>query len=339
MRLWTALLAVSSAALASEPTNLTEWEEAYQFECNAPFTHFAPAVATDFEGVRYEHSGATLKVRRLTPRAGKVATLGLLAGIKDAEPETLEVLSQFIATFEKADVDAIVIGGDSSVEPDVLDAIYAYLAKTTKRPLLSIAGNMERGGAHNYAINKARKAGATNLINMGLVRRFDGEGVDVVSLSGYHDKAFLHLSGGCLYTDKHLADAVTAAKASDDTVVWLSHGPPRMKGEKAIDFVPGSGNVGNPAITDALSQGKVKFGIAGHILEAAGKATDLTGKPQPQKKWLPSLFVNQGSANPLPWKLNDGSTSWGLAALLSIEGAKGSYEVLKAPKPTPKAAQ
>jgi hypothetical protein len=43
--------------------------------------------------------------------------------------------------------------------------------------------------------------------------------------------------------------------------------------------------------------------------------------------------VNQGSANPLPWKLNDGTTSYGLAALLTIDGKKASYEILRGAKP------
>ena len=45
------------------------------------------------------------------------------AGIKDLEPETRAMLDLFLADFEKADVDALVIGGDSSSEPDVLDSI------------------------------------------------------------------------------------------------------------------------------------------------------------------------------------------------------------------------
>jgi hypothetical protein len=35
--------------------------------------------------------------------------------------------------------------------------------------------------------------------------------------------------------------------------------------------------------------------------------------------------------------LNDGTTSWGLAALVSFTGKTASYEVLRGPKPTPKA--
>src|SRR5207253_655344 len=142
-------------------------------------------------GFKYEFQGGTVKVRRETPRKEKAAKLGVIAGIKDLEPETEEALKKVLAQFEAADIDALIVGGDTAEEPEVLDKIYAFLAETVKRPILTIAGNTERGGAHNYAVAKARKAGALHLINMGLSRRYDGEGVDVVSLSGYHDKKYL----------------------------------------------------------------------------------------------------------------------------------------------------
>src|SRR5205823_14408889 len=116
---------------------------------------------------------------------------------------------------EAADIEAIIIGGDTAEQPETRDAIYEYLVGATQRPLLSITGNTERAGAHNYAIDKQRKAGALNLINMGHQRRYDGPGFDIVAVSGYHDKTYLHLSGGCLYTDQALTDAESAARASD----------------------------------------------------------------------------------------------------------------------------
>ncbi|MBL8953363.1 MAG: hypothetical protein JNK82_21495, partial [Myxococcaceae bacterium] len=210
-----------------------------------------------------------------------------------------------------------------------------WLPKQTKRPMVSITGNTERSGAHNYAIAKARKAGYLNLINMGLQRRYDGPGFDLVSISGYHDKTYLHLSGGCIYNDQALTDAETAIRAADDPVVMLVHGPPRQSGKQAIDFVPGAGNVGDPKLADLLKRMKVPFGVFGHILEAGGHATDLGGKPIAQKKPSAALYVNQGSANPLPWKMNDGTTSYGLAAVMTVTGKQASYEVLKAPKPAP----
>ena len=328
--LFAAVLLLSSLAFAED---FASWEERYQFDCNGPFEHFSPADVKEREGWRFEHTGGTVKVRRLKARASKKPVLGLLAGIKDLEPETRAMLDVFIADFEKADVDAIVIGGDSSSEPDALDQILEYLGKATSRPLLIVAGNMERGAALNYAILKQRKAGATHLLNLDVIRRYDGDGVDVIGLGGYHDKAYLHLAGGCIYKEKDVEALERAAAAADDPVVLLTHGPPRQKGQQALDYVPGADNVGDPQLSALIAKAKISFGIHGHILEAAGRATDASGKPLPQKKPQTTLFVNQGSANPLPWKLNDGSTSYGLAALMTLDGKKASYEIIRGPKP------
>ena len=330
------LVVFSSAALAADPPPQSEaaFEEAYQFECNAPWV-IVDSALVKYQGWLYDYQGAQLKVRREKEAPKGPVKLGLLAGIKDLEPETQSTLERFFAEFEKQDVELVVVGGDTAEQTEVLDQVYAWLPQQTKRPIVSIAGNTERAGAHNYAIAKVRKTGAINLINMGLVRRYDGPGFDVVSLSGYHDKTYLHLSGGCIYSDQALTDAESAIRAADDPVVMLVHGPPRQSGKQALDFVPGAGNVGDARLTELLKKLKVPFGVFGHILEAGGHATDLAGKPLPPKKPAAALYVNQGSANPLPWKMNDGSTSYGLAAILTLDGRKASYEVLKAPKPPP----
>jgi Icc-related predicted phosphoesterase len=334
-RLVAALTALCSlSALADAPTTQDAWEEAAQFDCIGPVSHLPAPDVKEKDGFRYEYLGSSVKLRRSGAKAGKQVRLGLLAGIKDLDDETKATLARFFSEFEKADVDAVVIGGDTSSDPQMLETIYGHLAQVTKRPVLIIAGNMERGASLNYALSKARKeADAINLVNMDLVRRADFDGVDVVSLGGYHDKAFLHLAGGCIYQDKHVDQLETMAKEADDPVALLTHGPMRQKGQQALDYVPGAENVGDPRLTAIVQSAKIQFGITGHILEAAGKGTDATGRVLPPKKLHPSLFVNQGSANPLPWKMNDGSTSHGLAAIMTFEGNKASYEVLKNPKP------
>lgn len=330
-------LLVASLAQAEDPQDHAQWLEQWQFDCNAPFAETPKSTEVSHGGFKYELKGGVVKLRRESPRpAGRPARLGAIAGIKELEPETQALLSDVLAKFEKADVDAILIGGDTAEEPEVLQSIYAFLVANTKRPLLTVIGNTERAGAHNYAVSKARE-GHPNLINMGLTRRLDGEGFDVVSLSGYHDKRYLHLNGGCLYTDKAIDEVAQAAKASDDPVVFLTHGPPKQSGKPALDFVPGAGNVGDPAITKLIKDAKIPFGVFGHILEAAGHGTDLAGKVLPEKKAHPALYVNQGSCNPLPWKLNDGTTSYGLAAILTVQGKSGSYEIIRAAKPKPAA--
>jgi Icc-related predicted phosphoesterase len=328
------LVAVLALTLSQAPSTQAQWEEAAQFDCIGLFTHFATPDVKTLGGFRLEYTGATVKLRRSASGKPKAIRLGLLAGIKDLDPETKARVEDFLASFEKADVDAIVIGGDTSSEPAMLETIFTFLVQATKRPLLVIAGNMERGASLNYALTKVRtEQKADHLVNMDLVRRADFDGADVVSLGGYHDKAFLHLSGGCIYQDKHLDQLEQAAGAADDPVVMLSHGPMRQKGQQALDFVPGADNVGDPRLTALVQRAKIPFGITGHILEAAGKGTDATGKVLPPKKPHPVLFVNQGSANPLPWKMNDGTTAHGLAAILTIQGKLGSYEVLRGPKP------
>jgi Icc-related predicted phosphoesterase len=331
------LLLLPLLLAADPPKDWTAYEEAYAFDCNAPWVLVDPPQLVKYEGWTYDYSGASMKVRRDKPPPAKPGPvkLGLLAGIKDLEKETQETLKRFLDEFEKQDVELVIVGGDTAEQTEVLDAVYAWLPQQTKRPIVSITGNTERSGAHNYAIAKVRKGGAMNLINMGLVRRYDGPGFDVVALSGYHDKTYLHLSGGCIYTDQAITDAESAIRAADDPVVMLVHGPPRQAGKAALDFVPGAGNVGDPKLAELMKKMKVPFGAFGHILEAGGHGTDLAGKPLPQKKLVKELMVNQGSANSLPWKMNDGSTSYGLAAILTINGKQASYEVLRAPKPPP----
>ncbi len=326
----------AAPAFADDVADWAAWQNAYEFDCNAPFASVQKPEAAKLGAFTYEFAGGTVKVRRETPRKDKAVKLGVIAGIKDLEPETKDALAKVLAQFDAADVDVILVGGDSAEAPEPLEQIYAYLVEATKRPMLSIAGNTERGGAHNYAIAKQRKAGHLHLINMGLTRRYDGEGVDVVALSGYHDKRYLHVTGGCLYTEKAVAEVGAAVRASDDPVVFLAHGPPKQQGGKAIDYVPQVGNVGDTALNAIITEAKIPFGVFGHILEAAGHATDLSGKQVlPQKKPQKTLYLNQGSVNPLVWKLNDGTTSYGLAAIVTVKDKQASYEMIRLPKPPP----
>lgn len=326
----TALLAATS--MAEPATTHAEFESKNEFKCNAPLEVLAQAEVREHAGFRYELRGSTVALRRASPAKGP-ARIGVLSAIKDAEPQTLALLTNFVETFEKRDVALIVVGGDTADDPAVLERVYAHLTQKTSRPILTVAGNTERSGAHNHAVAKTRKAGAQHLLNGGLVRRLDAEGFDVVTLSGYYDPRYAHGRGVCIYKKEDVQAVIAAAKSSDDPVILLSHGPPRQEGKSAVDFVPGAGNVGDQEITRALTEGNIPFGIHGHILEAGGIATDLRGKPLREKKTHASLYLNPGSANPLPWKMNTGKTAYGLAAVLTVDGKRASYEILRAPKP------
>jgi hypothetical protein len=110
----------------------------------------------------------------------------------------------------------------------------------------------------------------------------------------------------------------------------VAHGPPKQVGKKAIDLATGAGNVGDPQMTELLQRAKVPFGIFGHILEAGGRGTDLSGKkPRKPKKWHPTLYVNAGTANPDPWPMLDGRTSRGMALYVEVKRKKARFEVLR----------
>ncbi|MHB8877886.1 MAG: metallophosphoesterase family protein, partial [Myxococcaceae bacterium] len=327
-------LSASSLAQGEPPRTFAEYEAAHAFECNGPLDRLPEADVVEHGGLRYELQGSTARVRKPgAPSRGPVK-VGVLSGIKDLEPETREALLGFFAELKKQQVQAVLIGGDTAEEPGDLEKVYGFLVEQTDLPLLAIAGNSERGGAHNYAIQKAR-AGHPNLLNMDIVRRFDGEGFDVVALGGYYDKKFMRMAGGCAYGAADVATVGAAAKECDDPVIFLAHGPPRQRGQAAIDYVPEAGNVGDLELTEVIKAAGIPFGVFGHILEAGGKATDLGGAPLAEKKLHKALYLNPGSANPLPWKLNSGQTSHGLAAVLTVEGKQARYELLRAPKKAP----
>ena len=69
-----AVLVVSSVALAqqaeSPPGNFDEYQDKYQFKCNGPLGSFDVPDVREYGGFRYEHTGATVKVRRATARQG-----------------------------------------------------------------------------------------------------------------------------------------------------------------------------------------------------------------------------------------------------------------------------
>jgi Icc-related predicted phosphoesterase len=100
-----------------------------------------------------------------------------------------------------------------------------------------------------------------------------------------------------------------------------------------LDHVPEAGNVGDPDLTDLITAAKLPFGVFGHILEAAGRGTDLSGKREIKPGvFSDALYVNPGSANSLPWRMNVGPESYGMAMLFTISGQKAKYEVFRSPQ-------
>jgi hypothetical protein len=87
-------------------------------------------------------------------------------------------------------------------------------------------------------------------------------------------------------------------------------------------------------MSELIGDLKIHFGIFGHILEAGGRASDLTGKTKLlQKAWQPALYVNAGTLNPDPWSMLDGTTSHGMGLYVEVEPKRARYEIEKLPAP------
>lgn len=329
-------LAVPPARADEPAAPLKDWV-AYQEEnettCVGPVDgrQAAPTVY-DLGGFHYVVDGARATITRTVPR--KVpgeARLGVVSSVKDDEKETRANVDEYLAKFKAADVDAILVGGDTAINESEIEPILARLA-TLGVPVLAVAGNAENRSAFNRATLEAHRTNR-NVLNLDLVRVVEGGGWDVVSLPGYYDKRYTLQSGTCMYTAADVAKLKALAASVEGPVVLLSHGPPRQAGKLAVDFVPEAGNVGDPDITEALAAAKIPFGVFGHILEAGGRATDLTGKKEIKPlTFAEALYLAPGSVNSLPWRLNGGQTSYGMAAVLTIAGRKAKYEVLRSPQ-------
>ena len=116
-------------------------------------------------------------------------------------------------------------------------------------------------------------------------------------------------------------------------VVLLSHAEALGEGREALDAFP-DGNAGDANLAAFLKSNKVPFGVFANIHEAGGRAADLSGKLATEDVPQKSLFVNVGLGDSTPWKLNDGTWSYGLVATLKIDGDQASYKAYRAPQLT-----
>lgn len=93
-----------------------------------------------------------------------------------------------------------------------------------------------------------------------------------------------------------------------------------------------AGNVGDPDMADLLETVPVPFGIFGHILEAGGRATSnlKTGAPVklPMRSWSTGCISTRAVLRPRPWGMLNGKQSYGMAAVLTVDGGKAKMEFL-----------
>jgi Icc-related predicted phosphoesterase len=277
----------------------------------------------------FERTGAKLTETSADP--DDQATFGVLANIKEDTPENLANIQKALAFFKESQADAILVVGDVGESESQIANALTPIAETGL-PVFVIIGNREKKGDFNTAVASVA-AKFPGVINLGQVRLVSLDDVALVSLPGYHDKAYLHAEDGCQYlpADVDATKAVIQA-AAPKTVVMVSHGPPKQEGSESLDRTLEQANVGDAALAALLRDSGVKFGVFANIQEAGGRATDLTGtKLVSPDKASPELFLNPGAIDAVSWKMNDQTRSIGMAAVLSIKGKEGTFKTFRIP--------
>ena len=298
-------------------------------DCFAPWKADGAETAIAAGSRQFVQTGT--KLTEKSTDEDKKAVIGVLANIKEDTPQNLKNIEQFLAFFEEKKADAIVVAGDvGETKQQIENALMPIAAKGL--PTFVIIGNRERKSDFNDAL-AAVAAKHPNVVNLNKVRLAAMDDVAIVSVPGYYDKAYIHATEGCHYTAADVdATKPIIASVKDKPVVVVSHGPPKQAGSEALDRTLEQANVGDPALAKLLSGAGVKFGIFSNIQEAGGRATDLSGEKllsanEPQD----ALFLNPGATDSVSWKMNDGTRSVGMAAIMTVEGSKAWFDVKRIP--------
>jgi hypothetical protein len=309
------------------PKSFAEATARFGSSCPAPFFSLPQAEALLVLGMPFSLHGSQLRYGGpVTPGPLRI---GVLGSVKDATPETRANLAVAAREFRREGVAFVVVNGDVVGETaDNIAEVIAVLAETFSVPLFVHAGNSEWTTALHEALNEATLRWP-HVFNMNLVRDVDWGGIHVVALPGYHDRHFLR-QGACHYGEDDVADLATYARAlreRGEVVVLSAHGPPRGKGLAALDVIHDGLNVGDDALAEVLRAG-IRFGFFSHILESGARALNdvdaAESLPLPLRAAQKSLYANVGAASSFPWKMLDGRTTRGLAAIFSVQRTSGS---------------
>ena len=255
--------------------------------------------------------------------------IGVIADIKESNPENLANLQKYTDHFTAKKVQAILLPGDIGDSKEQIEEILNQLAET-KLPILTLMGNREGQAAYNSAI-KAAKAKYAGIIDLNHYRAATFDHAAIVSVPGYHNKIYIHARDGCHYTPEDVdATKAIAQSVEQKTRLLVSHGPPRQDGPLALDRTLEEANVGDPELQNLLSETNIPFGIFANIHEAGGHATTQGGEKRvPPGEFVETFYLNPGPADSVRWAMNDQTESIGMVAIVEIKGTKAQYSIYR----------
>jgi Icc-related predicted phosphoesterase len=296
-----------------------------ELACPGPFDTLETPRLVDLNGRAYRHIGYRLEIE--SPRQTLVTKVGVISAPKDVWPGTSKNVHDAIAWLRRSGAEWLVVNGDLATKEFDLEEIMDRLGDSGL-PVLMIPGNWESRGAF-ARVYKDRLDKYNNLINGMWVRQVVTDNVELWTVPGYYDERFAHTGSSCVYNAEDLRATGRALTPGENRpVVLISHGPPLGKGKRALDWIYDKANVGDAGLNELIEKHEIAFGIFGHILEAGGSAVgaDFTTPVRPGK-WASNLYVNAGTISADPILMNNGSTSTGMALLLTVKGKKAKYSV------------
>jgi Icc-related predicted phosphoesterase len=309
-------------------------------EKKAPTTSHADCVGpiTTGESVNFKIADNTwvLNGSTLTMEGDKSKGLvmGVISDVKENTVGNIRNLLEFSQWFKKEKADMIVVSGDTGFSQAQIEANLRTLA-TAGIPVLVLVGNRESRVEFKAALTNVSRD-HKHVLNFNSIRRVDTPAADLLSLPGYYDVNKLHSDDGCQYFQSDVDALAQLVKTANSPTVLVSHGGPRQEGPHGIDRMAAGDNVGDPALSQAITKLNIPFGIFGNIHEAGGGATNRDGsKRLAPNAFHDSLYLNPGPADSMRWGMNDKTESVGMAGIMTVKDGKASYRIQRA-KPTTK---
>ena len=279
----------------------------------------------------FKGDGYTMASVTAEGQSGKLV-VGVISDIKEFLPETVANLKAFSAWINTSKAQLVVVNGDVAYSQKEMESVLRVLGAELKVPILVSSGNKELARDFDLALTNV-SADFPQIINGNRVRSLRLNDITFVTLPGYGRKNYTE-PGACLFGQLEINDTAKLLKAAAGARVLVAHASPLQSGADAVDFMVDGKNVGDERIAKMLTETGTKFAIVGNIKEAGGRAATVAGQGVKVGLASEELVLNPGPADSTPWSMVDKSVSYGMAALITFDSGKASYQIhrVKAPK-------